>query len=424
MQQEIAFFTIVARNYLAYAYVLGDSVTRYHPDARFSIFIMDDISGEYRAEIAAKGFDAITPEQIQIPNYRQFVFKYNVTEASTGVKPFVMQFLLDSGARKLIYLDPDILCFRRFDEVLDALDGDSIVLTPHSTSPIGSEYFPDDHLFLSSGVYNLGFIAVRESGITRRFLDWWCERLLESCLDLTEQNLFVDQKWIDLVPAYFDEVVILKSLAYNIAYWNLHERQVSEQDGRLYVAPSGEPVAFIHFSGMVVDSDGQISKYGPRSPFTRIKKRYSLDDRPDLVAPFKRYGELVLAAGLTRYSAIPYAFNSYSNGEQISQLERSIFYAASRWQESPVDPFAAVDGSFWQACRKAGIRGTIRKRQAAATGSSELGPKYRLVFAAIRLALRIGVRVLGPGLYAKFAKYMRQQLLLINQDFLLKDTRG
>jgi lipopolysaccharide biosynthesis glycosyltransferase len=422
MQQEIAFFTIVARNYLAYAYVLGDSVKRYHPDARFSIFIMDDVTGAYRAEITSKGFDAVTPEQIQIANYRQFVFKYNVTEASTGVKPFVMQFLLDSGAHKVIYLDPDILCFRRFDEVLEALDNASIVLTPHSTSPISNEYFPDDYLFLSSGVYNLGFIAVRQSKITRRFLDWWCERLLESCLELMEKNLFVDQKWIDLVPAYFEDVVILKSLAYNIAYWNLHERRITEQGGALHVAPSGEPVAFIHFSGMVVDSDGQISKYGPRSPFTRLKKRYSLEDRPDLVAPFKRYGELVLAAGLQHYSAVPYAYNSYDNGEKISQLERSIYYAASHWQVSPVDPFASADGSFCRAARRAGIRPS----RAAGRGVSgaELPPRYRLVFVVIQLILRLILRLLGPDLYANFAKYMRQQLLLTHQDFLLKDKRG
>lgn len=418
MHQRIAFFTIVARNYLAYAYVLGDSIKRYHPDADFSIFLMDDLTGAYAAEARAKGFGVVTPEQIALPNYRQFVFKYNVTEASTGVKPFVMKALLDGGAAKVIYLDPDILCFRSLAEVIDALDNGSIVLTPHSTSPISNEYFPDDYLFLSSGVYNLGFIAVRDSAITRQFLDWWCERLLESCLELMEKNLFVDQKWIDLVPAYFEEVVILKSLAYNIAYWNLHERRIEQRDGTLYVAPSGDQVAFIHFSGMVVDSNEQISKYGPRNPFTRIKKRYSLEDRPDLVEPFKHYGALVLAAGLKRYSAIPYAYSSYANGERISQLERSIYYSTTGSSEAQSDPFAATSRSFWRAARRAGIRPSKDGRGPA---GGEMPPKYRLVFKAIQLILRLIVRVLGPDLYASFAKYMRQQLLLTNQDFLVKD---
>lgn len=418
MEQRITFFTIVARNYLAYAYVLGESVKRYHPGADFSIFLMDDVTGEYAAEIRAKGFAAIAPEQIQIPNYTQFVFKYNVTEASTGVKPFVMQFLLQHGAHKVIYLDPDILCFRRFDEVLAALDACSIVLTPHSTSPLNSDYFPDDHLFLSSGVYNLGFIAVRESEVTRRFLDWWSARLLESCLDQLEKNLFVDQKWVDLVPAYFEEVVILKSRAYNIAYWNLHERRIVTQGDTLHVEPSREAIAFIHFSGMVVDSAEQISKYGPRSPLTEVKKRYSLEDRPDLVEPFKQYGKLVLAAGLKRYAAIPYAYSTYGNGEKISQLERAIYYAAPRHQAAHPDPFAVTNRSFWRACRRAGIRPATRAAGGAPTG--ELPQKYQLVIKSIHWMLRLIVRVLGPDMYANFAKYIRQQLLLTNHDFLLK----
>lgn len=420
MDQRIVFFTIVARNYLAYAYVLGDSVKHYHPDADFSIFIMDDVTGEYADEIRAKGFTPITPVQIPLPSYRQFVFKYNVTEASTGVKPFVIQSLFDGGADKVIYLDPDILCFRRLSEVLDALASYTIVLTPHSTSPLKAEYFPDDHLFLTAGVYNLGFIALRNSAVARRFVAWWCERLQDSCLDLIEQNLFVDQKWVDLVPAYFEDVLIFKSLAYNIAYWNLHERQIRQTAAGLSVEPSGEQVAFIHFSGMVVDSTGQISKYGPRSPFSRSqdRQRYSLQDRPDLVEPFKHYSRLVLDAGLKRYSAIPYAYGTYSNGEKISQLERALYHTSAEWQRSGGDPFAATAASFWQACRKAGIRRTVAGGQP--TGSGDFGPKYRLAFGAIRLMLRIGVRVLGPEMYAKFAKYMRQQLLLINQEFMLK----
>jgi hypothetical protein len=418
MDQRIEFFTIVARNYLAYAYVLGDSVKRYHPEAGFSIFLMDDVINEYSAEIAAKGFGLITPAQIQLPNYRQFVFKYNVTEASTGVKPFVIQRLLDAGADKVIYLDPDILCFRRLDEVIAALDTAAIVLTPHSTSPLSDEYFPDDYLFLASGVYNLGFIAVRNSAVTQRFIAWWRERLTNGCLDLIEKNLFVDQKWIDLVPAYFEDVLILKSLAYNIAYWNLHERRIYQEGDTLYVAPTDEPVAFLHFSGMVVDSTEQISKYGPRSPFSQTKKRYSLQDRPDLVEPFKQYSQLVLAAGLKRYAAIPYAFNTYLNGEKISQMERALYYTSPEWQQSDLNPFAVTANSFWRACRKAGIRQATSSGQQGGTG--DLGSNYLFAFKFIQVLLRIVARLLGPEMYAKFAKYMRQQLLLINQEFMLK----
>src|SRR5436190_24266497 len=106
--ESLQFFTVVARNYLAYAYVLGESVRQAHPDAGVSVFVMDDLDGSYRAEIAAHGLRPLGPADVDLPNYRQFVFQYNVTEASTGVKPAIFRHLLAGGAEKIIYLDPDI----------------------------------------------------------------------------------------------------------------------------------------------------------------------------------------------------------------------------------------------------------------------------------------------------------------------------
>lgn len=41
-------------------------------------------------------------------------------------------------------------------------------------------------------------------------------------------------------------------------------------------------------------------------------------------------------------------------------------------------------------------------------------------FTVIQFVLRCIMRLLGPEMYPNFAKYMRQQLLLINQDFMLR----
>ena len=44
------------------------------------------------------------------------------------------------------------------------------------------------------------------------------------------EGLFVDQRWVDLVPALFDDYVVMKRAGLNVAYWNLHERSI-ELDG-------------------------------------------------------------------------------------------------------------------------------------------------------------------------------------------------
>lgn len=421
---SLEFFTIVARNYLAYAFVLGKSVLEHHPDANFSIFLMDDVDREWKRAIEGKGFRAIYPEEIPLADYRKFVFQYNITEASTGVKPSVIQMLFARGAEKVIYLDPDILCFRRFDEVLAALDQCNIVLTPHICSPAPDEYFPGERGLLKSGVFNLGFIGLRAKSESLRFLSWWAAHLERECIQESDAGLFVDQKWADLAPVCFDGVYILRSPAYNIAYWNLHERLIEDRRGKPYEARSGERVAFIHFSGLTSkDCVGGICKYVPRNPFDGPEGRrgYTLAERPDLVGPFNQYRDLLSAAGAEGFSKLEYAFARYGNGEPIAQLERSLYLASDVWRDGDLDPFSAGPASFWNACRNAGIRAI----SSASAGSSapEIVRSYGRYMRFIELVLRYCVRILGPSRYLEFAKYMRHQFLPLNHGFLLSRRR-
>jgi hypothetical protein len=417
---SLQFFTVVARNYLAYAFVLGESVLRYHPDASFSIFLMDDLDHGLQSSIEARGFRSIYPEEIPLVGYRKFVFQYNVTEASTGVKPSVMKMLFEEGAEKVIYLDPDILCFRRFDEVLAFLNQCCVVLTPHICSPAPDDYYPNDKGFMSSGVFNLGFIALRKSETSTQFLNWWSDHLRHECVAEPDAGLFVDQRWVDLVPVCFDHVYIMRNVAYNIAYWNLHERLLEERGHVFYEVQSGERVAFIHFSGFELQDLNSICKYAARNPLgtSTHKKRYTLTTRPDLVGPFQMYRQLVVAANVESFARIPYAYAKYDNGEAISQLERSLYLGSATWMESDADPFRTGHGTFWDACRKAGVRaGAVSTVKSSVQETIE---KYGLYMRMIEFVLRCFLRVLGPEKYLGFAKYMRHQFLPLNHAFLLR----
>ena len=416
----LQFFTIVARNYLAYAFVLGKSVLRHHPDAAFSIFLMDDPEHRWQSSIEAQGFGPIYPEEIPLQDYQRFVFQYNITEACTGVKPSVVATLFDKGAEKVIYLDPDILCFRRFDEVLAALDRYCVVLTPHICSAAPDDYYPGERALMSTGVFNLGFIALRKSETARQLINWWSQHLRYECLEESETGLFVDQKWVDLVPAFFDDVYIMRSPAYNIAYWNLRERILQERDVGLCEARSGEVVAFMHFSGFPLEDLNSIHKYGLGNPFaiSLHKKRFTLTTRPDLVGPVHMYKELLEAADIRNFSKIPYGYATYDNGEPISQLERSLYLSSPLWLKSNADPFQTGPGSFRNACRQAGLRS--RAVTTAKSLAQETIRKYSPYMRIVEFILRCCLRVMGPQRYLEFAKYMRHQFLPQNHGFLLR----
>ena len=111
---------------------------------------------------------------------------------------------------------------------------------------------------MRAGTFNLGFLALRRSNSSARFLDWWGEHLKRECLVKTEEGIFVDQKFCDLVPCFFDEVFLLKHVGYNAAYWNLHERRIEFRSGGWWVNES-VALRFFHFSGVDPEDDKELS---------------------------------------------------------------------------------------------------------------------------------------------------------------------
>jgi hypothetical protein len=417
------FFTVVARNYLSYAFVLGDSILRYHPDAVFSICLIDDIDKSWRQSIESRGFQAIYPDCLSIDDFRRLAFQYNVTELSTAVKPFVAEFLFGAGAQKIIYLDPDIQCFSRFENVLDELDKNSIVLTPHICSGVPANQFPDERSILGSGVFNLGFIGLRATETSNRFLKWWSSHLLRECVSEPDEGLFVDQKWVDFVPVFFEDVCILRNLGYNVAYWNIHERLLENREGILYEGSSGSRVAFVHFSGITLAKLDSIAKYQARNPLSKAihQKRYTLETRPDLRETFEAYRDLLMAADFDGFAKLEYGFSRYDNGDPISQLERSLYLNSAAWQTRTRTPFGTGKGSFWESCRKAGLRKTTNIEKVPC--GKEIARKHGFYIGIIELTLKCLLRLCGPERYMEFAKYVRHQLLPSNQLFILSEKR-
>lgn len=436
MNKSVKIFTIVARNYLAQAFVLGNSVKRDHPDADFLVFLIDDINHAHEEEIKNKELSVIYPEDISIPYFKQFVYKYSVVEACTAIKPLVMEYLLQTS-NKVIYLDPDILCFRRFDEVLEALDHYSIVITPHSISPHNHRSFVSDRAHLISGAYNLGFIAVSKGKTTSEFLTWWENHLMEECLVDSCPDLFVDQKWIDLVPSYFNNVLVFKNPAYNIAYWNLHERFLEKEGGKYCLLPSKELVAFIHFSGFKSEDIIRASMCATLQELNSLGEISSIPvrNRPDFMEPFSEYVKLLVAEDFEKYCKLPYEFITYSNGEVISPLERILFLKSSEWQKMCLNPFEVAGKSFWSFCRGRGIksktsprtterdeirlkRNSVAPRKGGLNRIIECMAKY-----IIRSGIKIMIRIFGVGKYLKIAGFCVWQFQLVNHDFLLNEKK-
>ena len=126
-----------------------------------------------------------------------------------------------------MFLDADILVVDELTPLLDAIAQHAIVLTPHLLDSLsGPEAVARELNILQSGVCNGGCIAVSQSDSARRFLSWFADRLRTHCCHDRGQGMHFDQRWLDLVPALFDDVHMLRDPGCNVAYWNLPERNV------------------------------------------------------------------------------------------------------------------------------------------------------------------------------------------------------
>ncbi|MCC5981548.1 MAG: glycosyltransferase [Oceanicaulis sp.] len=314
MTDKPLYFTICSRNYLAYAITLGRSLQAADSQARFVIFLADEAPSP--ADQARIGFETITASQIAIPAFEDMVLRYSIMEFNTAIKPFCFRHVFSvMGVKSAVYLDPDILVLRPLEAVEAALAGGAgLVLTPHSEAPLDDGADPDDARLLRTGTYNLGFAAFADTDETRRFLAWWGERLRVDCRVAIGEGLFVDQKWMDLAPAYVRQTHILHHPGYNAAYWNLAHRPVTGSDDDWRAA--GEPLVFFHFSGGVP---------GNVQIFSKHQDRFGVADIGPLKTLLGRYLAALDGNGHSYWRGVPYGYGRDRDGRLISDVARAVY---------------------------------------------------------------------------------------------------
>jgi hypothetical protein len=236
-------------------------------------------------------------------------------------------------------------------EVRRAVESAGIVLTPHTLAPIPRDGLrPSEEGILNTGVFNLGFLALRASDDASRLLEWWGARVREACGIDYVCGMFFDQKWIDLAPAYYPATVILRHPGYNVAYWNLHERPLERGDASFFAR--GEPLVFFHFSGFDPAHPESLSKrVNPELARVEIVPGSALEELTLL------YRDLHVRHGFEAARRWEYRFGSFDNGVAVDSLLRRLYAGlASEERQRFGDPFEATrDGSFFEwATRRRG----------------------------------------------------------------------
>lgn len=294
---KVAVFTIVSNNYSAHARVLMGSLATYEPGWDRWVLLVD--TPPPVALIPPQSARLKLATELPLPAPRSFFARYDIVEANTAVKPWMIEWLFDQGYEWVVYLDPDIRVFSPLIELTESFAGHSVVLTPHITQPYTDDRHPDELQIKRTGVFNLGFAAIRNDDEGRGVLKWWQGHLAENCVNALERGIFVDQSWMSMCPAYCNRLHVLKNPGYNVAYWNLHYRPVTGylNGGQARVA-GREPLRFYHFSGFDHTQPGKLSKHQDRFSEAALG--------PDLRALLQDYANALRIEGIADVAAIPY----------------------------------------------------------------------------------------------------------------------
>lgn len=256
--QRDCFFTSIALNYLPKALALASSVFDVYPGARFVVSLIDyqrlstsqcealaRLVETYRAQGRELSF---TDPLALYDRPDLFMYKFNVVEACTSVKPAVAARLLET-ADTVTYLDPDTILYAPFPD--DGAADWEFQVTPHVISPSDSRSLISERLFMFYGVFNLGYFAVRGSIQTLAFLKWWKDFCVDYGADAPQAGLFVDQKPVDLLPCFVDRVQVLRHPGCNVAWWNIFcDGRRIEEAQRVSFQGQDWPLVFYHFSNL------------------------------------------------------------------------------------------------------------------------------------------------------------------------------
>ena len=326
---KVVFCTIVSANYLSRAQVLKNSLKKYSPEYELKILLCE--KPEVCKEISKKaGHEFYSPADIGCRDWQHMAFYYTLIEYNTALKPFFLEQLCKEGYSSVIYFDPDIEVFSSLNELVKLVLASDIVLTPHLCKPfINDNKIPNMEGFIRGGQFNLGFLGITNSQDSLALLKWWQSVCTEKCIHDSELRYFVDQFWADIFPSFVEKACILRYPGYNVAYWNIFQRDLKCLNGKWLI--DGKDLKFFHYSGLAKGDLSKVSIY---------QNRVTAPKGSDLYTILEMYFEKIKTQKWAEFNERPYSFSTYLNGEAITVVERKKFLRLSKQERREFgDPF-------------------------------------------------------------------------------------
>ena len=253
-----AFCTIITADHIHYALALRKSLLDFGNDFNFHILIAGK-ERELKEQIENKYENTLIHFSEDLCNngigkaIHEKYYPGDMDAFRWSMKPVFINYLLqEKKFEKVIYTDCDIHFYSDYHFLLDELDQNNVLITPHWRSSDPHADLPNFEILYTKGIYNGGFIGADKNAVAA--MDWWAMACEFICVKDATIGMFVDQVHLNLLPVYFDKVSIIKHRGCNVANWNMVECKRTVVPGSQTVVIAGKfPVVFIHFTQSMID---------------------------------------------------------------------------------------------------------------------------------------------------------------------------
>jgi glycosyltransferase involved in cell wall biosynthesis len=233
-------FTFASQDYLAAALALGRSFVAHHPGRSFHLITI----GEMQLPPVQAGITLLPGSELAVPGGRRFWFRYPLRELCAALKPFAFGHLFAAGGvERLLYLDADMLVLRPLQEAWSALgQADGLLVPALHALPLEGAAAGRLRTTLVRGAYDTAFMGLRRGSAASALLEWWGRQVFVDCRNAPADGLYLDRRFMDLVPGAFPGIEVLRHPGYNVDPWTLAALEGCPPD-------AGAERACLHFRG-------------------------------------------------------------------------------------------------------------------------------------------------------------------------------
>jgi hypothetical protein len=241
-----SFCSIISYSHVGYILALMDSINQWQVvPTDFHVWVIDKKNMPFPAahlNLYWHDIDELMDVGI-VAKYRQ-----SESKLRWSLKPVLIKNLLQQlEYQKVIYVDWDLFFFDTYQFLFDYLDRYNVLLTPHhrATNPsIASMSFLYN---LKHGFFNAGFVGASYGGIPA--LNWWQAAVMFACESSEQLGLHDDQRYLDLIPLQFKNVLIVRHSGVNLSEWHYHP-SLELIDGVLHI--NHQPIVCVHFTDYAI----------------------------------------------------------------------------------------------------------------------------------------------------------------------------